>query len=194
VHALAQYIDFNPPKDNMEPDNLLKAVNSVLPKDIRILSVLKAEDDFHARYKALYREYTYFIFNNPVENPFFLRYSWHIKEHLDIQAMKNIKHLFEGEKDFGFVANEPEHKNCVRKVHFIRIKRIRGFVIINIRANGFLRGMVRNIVGILAAFGRNTLKINFSDNIIRSHTELKSLKAPPNGLFLTKVNYLRGCK
>ncbi len=191
---MAQYIDFNPPKGNIEPDNLLRAINSILPKDIRILSVHSVEDDFHSRYKALYREYTYFIYNNPTANPFFYRYSWYIKEDLDIKAMKSIKYLFEGKKDFGFVANEPGNKNCVRNVQFIRIKRIRGFVIINIRANGFLRGMVRNIVGILAAFGRNTLKINFSDNIIRSQTELKSLKAPPNGLFLTKVNYLRGCK
>ncbi len=165
------------------------ALNSLLPKDIRILHIDTVNYDFHSRYDALYREYTYFIFNGKTSMPFFYRYSWHIRDSLDIDAMKNAKYLFEGEKDFQFVSNELQHKNCIRKVDFIRIKAYKNFIIINIRANGFLRGMVRNITGILVSFGRNTLKINDSDNIIRKGTELKSLKAPPNGLFLTKVGY-----
>ncbi len=127
-------------------------------------------------------------------NPFIDRYCWHIQEILDITAMKKVKHFFEGKKDFRFISNESENKNCVRNVSFVHIRRFKRFVIINIRSNGFLRGMVRNIVGTLVAFGRNTLKINISDNIIRQRTELKSLKAPPKGLFLTKVNYFRGVK
>ncbi len=165
-----------------------------MPKDIRVLNVYQVDNDFHSRYKAVFREYTYFIYTKKVCSPFFYRYSWHVKDFVDIEAIKRVKHHFEGERDFEFVSNEQPGKNCIRNVHFVRIKKIKGFVVINIRANGFLRGMVRNIVGILTAYGRNTLKINIGDNIILTQTELKSLKAPPNGLFLTKVNYFRGVK
>ncbi len=189
VHALSQYIDFLPPSFNIEKNNLLKALNSVLPHDIRILSIDYKDNDFHSRYSAVYRDYTYLIYNKRLENPFFYRYSWHIPYKLDIDLMKNVKHIFEGTKDFEFVANEDKEKNCTRNVHFLRIKKVGSFVIIHIRANGFLRGMVRNIVGSLVVSNKNTLKISDSENIIRFKREFKLFKAPPNGLFLTKVKY-----
>jgi tRNA pseudouridine38-40 synthase len=106
--------------------------------------------------------------------------------------MRSLKRYFEGVKDFSFIANEPKEKNCIRDVHFIHIRRFRSFVVMHIRANGFLRGMVRNIVGVLVSFSKNPLKIDTMSNIISQHKELKSFKAPAKGLFLSKVFYLRG--
>lgn len=192
VHALSQYVDFMPPVDNIPVENLQRALNSLLPKDIKVVKLSAVDSDFHSRYSALYRDYTYLIYNSEVASPFLCRYVWHIPHRIDIESMKRIKSVFEGVRDFELMANEPNGKNCVRHVHFLRIKRFKNFVIIHIRANGFLRGMVRNIVGNLVAFSRNTLKMGMSDNIIDTKAAIKSRKAPPNGLFLTKVGYKRG--
>ncbi len=166
-------------------------MNALLPKDIRIMYIRKAKEDFHSRYSAIFRDYTYFIYNKTTLNPFFMRYSWHVPYFLDIDLMKDKKQMFIGNRDFGFISNEPNDKNCVRDVHFLRIKRKGDFIVIHIRANGFLRGMVRNIVGYLVALSRNTLKMDTSKNIIQKQVEIKSFKAPPNGLFLSRVFYVR---
>ena len=194
VHAFSQYIDFISPFDSLECHNLMSALNSLLPKDIRILNVEYAPEGFHSRYSAIFRDYVYFVYNRNLPTPFFYRYAWHILDVIDIDKMKRAKHVFEGKKDFYFTANEPKDKNCIRRVHFIHIKKIRGFIIVHIRADGFLRGMVRNIVGSLVAISKNILKIDTINNIIQQPAEIKSHKAPPNGLFLTKVHYQRSVK
>ncbi len=103
--------------------------------------------------------------------------------------MKTLSKYLIGKQDYSFLSNEQKDKNCVRRVEFLRIKRFKQFIIINMRSNGFLRGMVRNTVGILVAYSKNSLKINFIDNILSKDIKMKSLKAPSCGLFLTKVMY-----
>ncbi len=191
VHALSQYVDFVSP-DSIPIKNLRRALNSLLPKDIKVIDLSMVNEDFHSRYSAVYRDYTYFIYNSEVASPFLCRYTWHIPYKVDVESMRRIKSFFEGVKDFRLMANESDDKNCIRHVHFLRIKRFKNFVIIHIRANGFLRGMVRNIVGNLVAYSRNTLKMDMSDNIIGTKAAIKSRKACANGLFLTKVGYKRG--
>ncbi len=163
-----------------------------MPREIRACEAFLVKPTFHSRYSALFREYTYIIHNSDTESPFLFRYSWHIPDSLDIETMKKIKHSFEGERDFRFVANESDEKNCVRTVHFLRIKKFKSFIIVHIRANGFLRGMVRNIAGILVEVGRKRLKMDITGNIIEKQAEIKSLKAPPQGLFLSGVFYPKG--
>ncbi len=192
VHALAQYIDFFSPFDTIPMKNLQAALNSILPKDIRIMDVSSVNETFHSRYSAVYRDYVYFIYNSSKPNPFYYKYSWQISGLLDVALMKQVKHIFEGKKDYSFISNENSSKNCVRRVYFLHIKQFRGFLIFHIRSNGFLRGMVRNIVGSLVAFSTNSLKIDTFNNIIQEQAEVKSHKAPPNGLFLTKVYYKKG--
>ncbi len=191
VHALAQYIDFNAPFE-IPLEGLKSALNAILPMDIRICDVFHAEDGFHSRYSAIYRDYTYLIYNTPTQSPFLRLYTWHIKEKLNLKRMRETANLFKGKKDYSFIANEPEEKNCIREVHFIHIGRRGKFVILHIRANGFLRGMVRNIVGVLVASATNRLKMSITGNIIGEQAGVKSLKAPPMGLFLSGVTYPKG--
>ncbi len=149
-------------------------------------------DSFHSRYSALYREYTYLIHNSERASPFLYRYSWWVGTPLDIGLMRLASQQFVGYKDFSFVANEPAEKDCRRVVYFLRVSRKRGFVVVHIRANAFLRGMVRNIVGLLVAFGTKRLKMDMSGNIIDRQAEIKAYKAPPEGLFLSRVVYPEG--
>ncbi|AEA33058.1 tRNA pseudouridine synthase A [Hippea maritima DSM 10411] len=188
VHAFEQVIDF-PVIADIETYSLKKALNSVLPEDIRIKSVKIVDNSFHSRYSAKFREYVYFAFDGEYLPPFLCRYVWHVKFKLDVDAMRLASRLFVGYKDFSFVANEPEGKNCTREVYFLRIKRYREFVVFHIRAGGFLRGMVRNIVGLLVGYSANALQIDKSGNIIFSRGNLKSFKAPACGLFLRRVAY-----
>ncbi len=191
VHAIAQYIDFITEKDNIALDNLQTALNSLLPNDVAVLDIFNVNDEFHSRFSAIFRDYTYLIFNTKTPNPFYTKYSWFIPFELDINRMLYLRKYFVGYRDFSLVSNEPKDKSCFRNVYFLRIKRFKGFIIIHIRANSYLRGMVRNIVGRLVAFSKIGLKMQTGDNIIQGILENASLKAPPRGLFLTKVIYRR---
>ncbi len=164
------------------------ALNANTTHNISADQCFFVNSEFNSRFFARYREYTYFIHNKNEIDPFTYRYSWHIPYFLNIEKMCNIKHYFIGEQDYRFLANRPDTDNFVRNVHFLRIKKFRHFIIIHIRANGFLRGMVRNIVGLLSAYAKNGLKITDIKDIINGG-RLSNLKAPAKGLFLSNVNY-----
>ena len=178
-------IDFTLPF-SIDDDSLKKALNSLLDRDIRILKVFSVTDDFHSRYSAKFREYIYFIFTGEILPPFLRNYVWH-RRSVNVEKIRRLTHLFVGRKDFRFVANEPEDKNCIREVHFFRVKRIRDFVIFHIRANAFLRGMVRNMVGLSIFLSSNDLQKDSAGNII--FKGVPYFKAPANGLFLRRVIY-----
>nr|WP_272943635.1 tRNA pseudouridine(38-40) synthase TruA [Hippea alviniae] len=185
VHAFGQVIDFSLPFF-IDNESLKKALNSLLDKDIRILKVFSVSDDFHSRYLAKAREYLYFIFTGEVLPPFLRNYVWHRRD-VNVEKIRQMTHLFVGRRDFRFVANEPNDKNCVREVHFFRVKRIRNFVVFHVRANAFLRGMVRNMVGLSVFFSSNDLQKDSAGNII--FEDVPYFKAPANGLFLRRVIY-----
>ena len=188
VHAFGQVIDFLPPFF-ISPYALFKGLNSILPKDIRILKVFEVNNDFHSRYSAKFREYMYFVFNGNVLLPFLNNYVWHVPFKLDIEKLREFVCGFVGRRDFLLFSNESNGKNCVREVYFFRVKRFRDFVIFHIRANGFLRGMVRNMVGLAIGYSLMRLQKDASGNIIFNVGNVKSFKAPSKGLFLRKVGY-----
>ncbi len=188
VHAFGQVIDFLPPFF-ISPYALFKGLNSVLPNDIRILKVFEVNNDFHSRYSARFREYVYFIFNGSVLPPFLKNYVWHVPLRLDIEKIKEFVCGFVGKMDFSLFANEPLDKDCVREVYFFRVRRFRDFAVFHICANGFLRGMVRNMVGLAVGYSLMRLQKDTSGNIIFNVGNVKSFKAPAKGLFLRRVGY-----
>ncbi len=175
-------------EDNLSPSQLKSALNANTTHNISANQCFFVNSDFNSRFCARYREYTYFIHNKSEIDPFTYRYSWHIPYPLDVEKMHNIKHYFIGEQNYRYLANKADTDNFIRNVYFLRIRRFRHFIVINIRANGFLRGMVRNIVGLLAAYAKNRLKITDIEDII-SGRRLSNFKAPAKGLFLSNVNY-----
>jgi tRNA pseudouridine38-40 synthase len=188
VHALAQVAHFKTDTSLSESD-LLKAFNSLLPKDIRILSIQKVSSDFHARKMAVSKVYRYRINNTSSINPFTLRYVLNWASPLDLDKMKNAASLFIREADFTpFSSNRYLHP--VRQVLHSKIQKKGNEILYDVEANGFLRYMVRTMVGTLLEIGRGKWPPEIIDGIFQENKRsLASPTAPARGLSLIKVNY-----
>ena len=148
VHAEGQVINFYTDKINMNTDNWLNAVNSLLPKDIRILKCELVDNNFHSRRSTLFREYHYNIINSPVISALQNRYAAHCSYPLDIELLKKYAECLVGEHDFtSFCALSDTNKSKVRLMHSINIDKNGEMLTIKFIANAFLHKMIRNIVG-----------------------------------------------
>jgi tRNA pseudouridine38-40 synthase len=196
VHAEGQIanVHLNRP---FTTDKLRLAINGNVGRDLRILQVEEADDDFHARFSAKVKTYIYRVVNAPVISPFWLRYAHHEARSLDVVKMNETARLFLGEHDWtAFSAARSDVENRVRTVKEFTIDsfwdaRANAAVIeFRISANGFLRYMVRSIVGTLFEVGRGEKD---SDTILAAivsgDRDLAGKTAPAHGLTLLKVDY-----
>jgi tRNA pseudouridine38-40 synthase len=190
VHALGQVASFKLEKV-MKAPLLQSALNSLLPQDIRIIHLDKAPDEFNARYNANSKEYQYQIFAGKVLSPFLYKYFYHFPVELDIAEMKKAAQKFIGEHDFSaFKSAESSCKNYVRKVFQSDIVSNEDIIYYIVVANGFMHYMVRTMVGTLIEVGRGKIAAEQIEKIITSKNRAKAgATAPPQGLFLIKVNY-----
>ena len=161
VHALAQVAAFtitNP----IPVENLQRAVNRLLPASVRILRVEEAHLDFHPRFDAVAKTYRYTIFRDEVCPPLEWRYVYHHPYPLDETAMTVAARVFEGEHDFTpFAATDhrsAEMPSKVRTIFSSAIERQGNRLIYTVRGSGFLKHMVRNIVGTLLEAGRGNIR------------------------------------
>lgn len=179
------------------PEKLRAAINGNVGRDLRVINVEIATGNFHARFSALEKTYLYRIVNAPVMSPFYFRYAHHEARPLDLENMKRCAKLFLGSHDWtAFSDSDSETENRVR--HLTRLdvlknkdERARAEVIeFTATASGFLRYMVRSIVGTLLAAGRGELD---QDTITRALTtgerSLAGPTAPAKGLTLLEVTY-----
>jgi tRNA pseudouridine38-40 synthase len=188
VHALAQAASF---KANLtlDEEELQRAMNSFLPKDIRIIALQKVDKDFHARKMAKSKIYRYRIFNGKNISPFLIRYALYWPYNLDLEAMKMAAEKFVREADFtAFSSNRLLHP--VRKVSHSEIQKKEEEIIYTVEANGFLRYMVRTMVGTLLEIGRGKKPPDIIDDLFKGGKRtLDSPTAEPHGLCLIKVCY-----
>jgi tRNA pseudouridine38-40 synthase len=157
VHARAQVAAFS--LDNPIPaDNLRRAVNRLLPPSIRVTSVEEVHPDFHPRFDAVAKTYEYRIFRTEVCDPFVWRYVHHHPYPLSLETMRALAKGLEGEHDFtSFAASDPrdaEGKSKVRHVFSSVIEERADLWVYRVRGSGFLKHMVRNIVGYLIEGGK----------------------------------------
>jgi tRNA pseudouridine38-40 synthase len=179
------------------PDKLRVAINGNLGRDVRILNVEKASDDFHARFSVKVKTYVYRVVNAPVMSPFWLRYAHHESRPLDVGKMNDAARLFLGEHDWtAFSAARSDVENRVRTIKEFTVEsfwdaRANATIIeFRISANGFLRYMVRSIVGTMLEVGRGEKDSDIIlTAIIGGNRELAGNTAPANGLTLLKVGY-----
>jgi tRNA pseudouridine38-40 synthase len=191
VHALNQICHFNT-STKIEPQTLQKGLNSLLPHDIFIKQADYVPLDFHARYSARSKIYEYRIINQPEPDIFLRFYSWHIQRRLNLDEMKKCLSSLIGEHDFSaFKSTGSENKDPVRKMLRAEIENTsQGRVNFLFEANGFLRHMVRNVVGTMVEVGLG--KLGYTDflDIFESKDRCQAgIKAPPQGLFLVDVKY-----
>jgi tRNA pseudouridine38-40 synthase len=196
VHAEGQVasIRLNRP---FTPDKLRVAINGNLWRDVRILMVEKASDDFHARFSAKVKTYVYRVVNAPVMSPFWLRWAHHEARPLDVGRMNDAARIFLGEHDWtAFSAARSDVENRVRTIKEFTVEsfwdaRANSSVIeFRISANGFLRYMVRSIVGTMLEVGRGEKDFDtIQTAIVVGDRDLAGITAPANGLTLLKVDY-----
>ena len=188
VHALGQAAGFKAAL-RMHEAGILKALNGILPRDVRVNSVEIAPVSFHARKSAVGKIYRYRIVTTPAVSPFDLRYVHHWTYPHNFTRMKQAAALFVREADFtGFSSNQD--RSPVRRVIRSELRRKDGELIYTIEANGFLRYMVRTIVGTILEVGRGKLPLEaIEDTFARKTRSLGSPTAPAHGLCLIEVKY-----
>ena len=179
------------------PDQLRTAINGNMWRDVRIMKAEKAADDFHARFSAKTKTYVYRVVNAPVMSPFWLRFAHHETRFLDVGRMNDAARIFLGEHDWtAFSAARSDVENRVRTIKSFTVEsfwdaRVNSAVIeFRISANGFLRYMVRSIVGTMLEVGRGEKDSDtIQTAIVSGDRDLAGKTAPANGLTLHKVDY-----
>ncbi len=181
----------------MEPERLRAALNGNLPRDVRVMAASVAGEEFHARYSARGKTYVYRISNAPVMSPFLARYALHEARSLDAERMQAAARLFIGEHDWtAFSSAQSEARTRIRTVTGLDVTETvdaRGhgrLIEIKASADGFLRYMVRSIVGTLLAAGRGEADEEIIERAINTgDRSLAAATAPAHGLTLLKVHY-----
>lgn len=191
VHALGMTAHFHC-DTRITAEEFCKGLNSILPQDIVIHACEAAPDDFHARYDARSKVYRYHILNRYLPSALRRNFVWHIRNPLDLDRMQAGAHRLIGRHDFkAFEGAGSPRAHSVR--HLLRAdfsRRDEHIIIFEIEADGFLRYMVRNIVGTLAHVGSGKLSPEDVGRILASKDRGRAgITAPPQGLFLEKVNY-----
>jgi len=188
VHALGQVASFRVAL-RLDEAGLLRALNALLPADVRVTSVRTAPPGFDARKAARSKVYRYRIFNGARISPFLFRYVLHWPGRLDFERMAEAARLFKRKADFtAFSSNRLLHP--VRRVMRSELRKKGPEIVYTIEADGFLRYMVRAIVGTLLEVGRGKVEPRTIEDLFAGKKRsLASPTAPAKGLCLVKVIY-----
>jgi tRNA pseudouridine38-40 synthase len=169
-----------------------KGLNSLLPEDIFVKSLEYVPLNFHSRYNARTKTYEYRILNRVDPDVFLRRYVWHIRRPLDAMEMERCLSLLVGRHDFSsFKSSGSGNRDPIRTVFRAELQgQGEGLLSLSIEADGFLRHMVRNIVGTAAEVGLGKMSLQgFKEILEAKNRRLAGVKAPAQGLFLKAVHY-----
>ena len=194
VHALAQVATLQT-ESAIPVANFVVALNDILPASIRVLAVEEVAADFHPRKSAQAKSYRYRIYREAICPPFLTRYVWHYPYPMCENAMREAASLVEGEHDFtSFAAVDPErgkeNTSNIRRIFSSHWRRESSELIYEVRGNGFLHHMVRNLVGTFLLVGKGTLKPADIAKILSTRDRSAAgATAPASGLYLVNVEY-----
>jgi tRNA pseudouridine38-40 synthase len=191
VHAFGQVANFKT-RSQLGVDSIQKALNSLLPPDIVIQRAEEVEEGFHARRDSKSKLYEYRILNRSFRSAFRHEYAWHISQKLDLEEMSKATQILIGEHDFSsFRSVGSPTRTATRSVIRAEWKQGReGLIRFEIEANGFLKQMVRALVGTLVEVGRGKIDSQEFQKILESKDrKMAGPTAPAHGLFLKEVKY-----
>lgn len=189
VHANGQCAHFDI-DINITPDKLKNALNGLLNGNIYVKSVVEVPDTFHARFDVKQKEYIYKI-NTGEYSPIYKDYIYQYCKPLDVDSMKTAIKLFEGEHNFkSFTKANVETNNFARTIYSTAVTKDNDIITIKFVGNGFMRYMVRNMVGFLIEIGEGKRNISDVNSVLLEEDRTKAGRtAPPEGLYLNKVTY-----
>jgi tRNA pseudouridine38-40 synthase len=190
VHAEGQVAHFDLPRE-LEPRVVRDAINAGLPPDVRVLDVSFAPDGFHARFDARWKEYLYCWSRAEVIPPREAPFVAPISPRADADRMREAATALPGRRDFSvFAVRIPKNESGVRTLELVRIEEAGDELRALFRGDGFLRGMVRSLAGVLAVAARGKAPVSLGQELLRTGDRRKlAPKAPAKGLTLLRVGY-----
>ena len=193
VHALAQVASVALTAAH-DVAAIQRGLNVALPPTVRILAIVEMPGPFHARFDAVAKVYEYRIVNAAFVSPFLFRYAWHVPWRLDLGAMRAAADVLVGSHDFeafqGTGANVATTRRTMHRVDWEEGEGATRPLVMRVEGDGFLRHMVRNIVGTLADVGRGRRAPEEMLRVLHSRDRAQaSATAPPHGLTLARVEY-----
>jgi len=190
VHALAQVASVSA-DITIAADAVQRAMNVRLPADVRVVAVEEATPGFHARFDAVAKTYRYRIATAPVLSPFDRWFAWHSPVARDVDAMRRAAAVLVGRHDFvSFQARGSSVNGTERTLHRVDVLEQPGAILVEIEADGFLRHMVRAIVGTLADIGAGVRPVtHMADALAARHRSAAGPTAPASGLTLVGIRY-----
>jgi len=190
VHALNQKAHFDLDKE-IDLGKIRHSMNKMLPNDIYIKTIEKVDNDFHARYDVKQKKYIYKI-NMGEYNPLDRNYIYQYNKSLDVEKIKEGFQYLIGEHNFKtFTKTTEEIKDHNRTIYDIKLEQEDNIITITFVGNGFLRYMVRNMVGTLIAVGEGKIEPIYIKEILEKEDRKEALKtADPEGLYLADVFYI----
>ncbi len=192
VHAEGQVAHYDAPR-RIPPHGIRAALNGLLPPSIRVMAAREAAPDFHARYDAVSKTYRYHLIPGPIASPLASRFAWATGRPLDRAALETAAAAFRGTHDFrAFFHAPPDErpKDPVRTVTAVRVFESGPALVVEVSASGFLRYMVRRMVGTLEAIGRGQAPAGRIAEMLEAPDHpCPRFRAPPAGLRLHRVLY-----
>lgn len=190
VHALNQVANFRT-ESRISCEALHRGLNALLPNDIVVKDICEVDSDFHSRFSATGKVYTYQILNRSYPSALLSRFSWPIRYPLDMERMNEAVAGLIGEHDFSsFRASSCGAPHPVKTVNSAVFRKEGDMLVFEIEATGFLHHMVRNIVGTLVDVGmRKRTPEWFKEVLTLRDRKVAGVTAPPHGLFLKDVKY-----
>jgi tRNA pseudouridine38-40 synthase len=190
VHALGQTASFRC-ATRLSTEIFLNGLNGLLPDDIVIRDCIRVDDDFHARFSVKQKTYQYRILNRPLPSALCRRYAWHIKKELDINRLKTAGSHILGVHDFkSFQGQGSQVASSVRRLISFDVQKASDLIFLDFTGDGFLRFMVRNIVGTLVDVGTGKISPEEFKEVLESQDRGRAgITAPAHGLFLVRVDY-----
>ena len=197
VHAMGQAANFFSPIDSIPEKNYIRALNSFLPGDIRIVDAEEKPEDFNARFSATSRTYRYFIVSGETVSAAQNRFVWTVQYQPDIERLNKMAECLCGEIDCAsFAASGDESLSTYRYIEGARFFTAplfpdgREALVFEIEANAFLWKMVRTITGTLISLDKAGADVSSFKKILDAHDRTRAgVTAPPQGLFLYKINF-----